>query len=119
MGDHNSNDIDRLTQMSIDELYAIVGQLTSPSHAISPKFEKMVKQGKVWFETHKSELVNKLCPNKKIRLFADKDTGSVDITFLAAALGDLIGGQGAIVLSVLVSRYGLSKLCHEFWGNQD
>lgn len=106
--------ISEFQQLSNDELYHVLGK--HRGQGIAPRSpKKYVEDGKRFFNGLLNEITRRVCKEPRVRMYADKDPGSVDLVLLCSLLADLATETGVVALAILTSRYGIAKLCATQW----
>lgn len=110
-----TNNIDECRLASDDELYSAIAHwlLPDPDQLSPTDIRRAVDLGKAWMANHLEELRDLVCSHPQVvavPALVDAD-GSELVGAIADALSTVGHYPPVVVLAVLVTRYGLDKLC--------
>lgn len=93
-----------------DELWAILGAEISPGMAMrDPKFLRAA--AKAWFDDQLKEFQIAVCGSPAISALRASGNGTLLVAAICDAIAPICGIPAATTASLLLSRYGLDRLC--------
>lgn len=115
---HVRDQIDNLFKMSDDELWMTIGNsaISAGIHkSILPESDAL-KAGKLWFDLNRDAIRTRVCGSWVAALLSQGgDSQQIELTFLAAAIADLIAGAclgvSPLTVAVMITRLGIKSLC--------
>jgi hypothetical protein len=114
--DDTSNQIKRLLEAPMDDLYLEIGAQLGGRRAFPLPPKMLIDEAMRWT---RDTLSKPICGNRKLQELAKQDiptqelilsvTGSLDL------LGHILGAVPAVTVAVLIVRVGLHKFCSTAW----
>ena len=120
MSKYKSSTITNELKKEVPDLFFEIGiNLYKEGFAAAPPHPKKTeKNGKLWFESKKSEIRKLICKNEKVmKVFKEnKNDNKIEIiTIIADCISNIVIGTTIpiITLSVLIFKEGINNLCYE------
>lgn len=111
--------LDRLAEMSEDDLYVEIGRQLYGMPAFPISREQLGEFGRYWTRQNLTKIV---CDDEALRVIASKKASTRELILAVCAVLDVaaqaLGGIPAITASALVVRAGLNKICESAWSSQ-
>lgn len=115
----NNDDLFKALNSSENELYAIIGYLTTEElHGSPASKDDLIDMGRKWFIKNQDAICAKLCKNLALRKLAEgehtpAELGLIIIEFFVQQKLNI----PLIPVSALLVKSGIKSFCHEFWKN--
>ncbi len=108
-----NNEIQRLMNLSEDELYLDIGLAANPDLNFLDKERKYIEEvGRNWFKNNVNKIKRVICKEEVIDSLSKDDK-----LMLISAIADLLAGLylevSPVTVAVLVVKQGVNNLCEE------
>jgi hypothetical protein len=116
----NGESVDLLLGKTDDELFELLGEELSrrENRGLPLPKEKLIKNAQQWLTEFLGRSRKIICGNHRVRELSENGEQIVLVGAIADLISHLCVGYPVGLISVLVTRAGVNRLCLEFWRSE-